>query len=87
MSTDEHPREDTSLESLSRLKAAFKEGGTVTAGNSSGLNDGASAMILMSQEKRRRKDATPWQRFGLIVQLHQIPISLALLLFRPFKEF
>jgi acetyl-CoA C-acetyltransferase len=51
--TDEHPREDTSLESLSRLKPTFKEGGTVTAGNSSGLNDGAAAVILMSDERAR----------------------------------
>jgi len=50
---DEHPREDTSLENLARLKSAFKEAGTVTAGNSSGLNDGAAAVILMSDEKAR----------------------------------
>ncbi len=43
--TDERPRRDTTLESLSRLKPAFREGGTVTAGNSSGLNDGAAADI------------------------------------------
>jgi len=59
VSTDEHPREDTSLESLSRLKAAFKEGGTVTAGNSSGLNDGASAVILMSEEKAKERGCKP----------------------------
>jgi acetyl-CoA C-acetyltransferase len=59
VSTDEHPREDTSIESLSRLKAAFKEGGTVTAGNSSGLNDGASAVILMSEEKAKGRGLKP----------------------------
>ena len=59
VSTDEHPREDTSLESLSRLKAAFKEGGTVTAGNSSGLNDGASAVILMSEDKAKERGCKP----------------------------
>ena len=53
VTTDEHPREDTSLENLARLKSAFKEAGTVTAGNSSGLNDGAAAVILMSDEKAR----------------------------------
>jgi acetyl-CoA C-acetyltransferase len=47
--TDEGPRE-TSVEALSRLKPAFKEGGTVTAGNSSGINDGASAIILASEK-------------------------------------
>jgi len=57
--TDEHPREDTSMEALSRLKAAFKEEGTVTAGNSSGLNDGASAMILMSEGKAKEKGCKP----------------------------
>ena len=52
VSVDERPRRDTSLESLARLKPAFrKEGGTVTAGNSSGLNDGAAAILLMSAEK------------------------------------
>jgi 3-oxoadipyl-CoA thiolase len=47
---DEPPRPDTSLERLARLKPAFREGGTVTAGNSSGVNDGASALLLASQE-------------------------------------
>ncbi len=59
VSIDEHPREDTNLDSLSRLKPAFKEGGTVTAGNSSGLNDGASAVILMSEEKARQREIRP----------------------------
>lgn len=56
---DEHPREDTSLESLSRLKAVFKDGGSVTAGNSSGLNDGASAVILMSEEQAKERRLEP----------------------------
>ncbi|MGZ3603579.1 MAG: thiolase family protein, partial [Thermodesulfobacteriota bacterium] len=59
VATDEHPREDTSLESLSRLKAAFKEEGSVTAGNSSGLNDGASAIILMSEEEAKKRRVEP----------------------------
>lgn len=49
--SDEHPRPQTTLEQLSRLKPAFREGGTVTAGNSSGLNDGASALLVMEKEK------------------------------------
>lgn len=49
--TDEHPREDTTMESLARLSPAFKEGGSVTAGNASGINDGAAAVILMSDKK------------------------------------
>ncbi len=59
VTTDEHPREDTSMESLARLKPAFKEGGCVTAGNASGLNDGASAVILMSEEKAKEKGIIP----------------------------
>ncbi|MCY0877820.1 MAG: thiolase family protein [Firmicutes bacterium] len=47
---DEHPRRDTSLEKLARLKPAFREGGTVTAGNSSGINDGAAALVLMGAD-------------------------------------
>ena len=49
--TDERPRGDTCMETLARLKPAFREGGTVTAGNSSGLNDGAAALLVMSEEK------------------------------------
>lgn len=49
--TDEHPRADTTLEKLAALRPAFRAGGTVTAGNSSGINDGASAILLMSKRK------------------------------------
>ena len=48
---DEHPREGINLETLSRLKPVFKKNGTVTAGNSSGINDGAAAVVLMSNEE------------------------------------
>ena len=48
---DEHPREGINLEALSRLKPVFKKNGTVTAGNSSGINDGAAAVVLMSSEE------------------------------------
>jgi len=48
---DEHPRRDTTLESLAGLRPVFKEGGTVTAGNASGVNDGAAGMIIMSAHK------------------------------------
>jgi 3-oxoadipyl-CoA thiolase len=51
VNTDEHPRRDTSLEALSKLKSAFKPGGTVTAGNSSSLADGAAVLLVMSAEK------------------------------------
>src|SRR5262249_47243221 len=46
LETDEQPRRDTSLEKLAQLKPAFRTGGTVTAGNSSGINDGAAALVL-----------------------------------------
>lgn len=48
---DEHPRADVSLEKLAKMRPAFKKDGTVTAGNASGVNDGASALILMSEDK------------------------------------
>jgi len=60
--TDEHPR-DTSLEKLAKLKPAFKQGGTVTAGNSSGRNDGASAVLIMTEEKAGQLGLKPIARF------------------------
>lgn len=56
--TDEHPRA-TSLEQLARLQPVFKEGGTVTAGNSSGRNDGAAAVLMMSAEEAERRGIRP----------------------------
>jgi len=70
--TDEHPRYrlvegeyllDTSLEQLSRLRPAFRQGGTVTAGNSSGINDGAAALLLMSAEKAAELGLKPMARW------------------------
>jgi 3-oxoadipyl-CoA thiolase len=60
---DEHPRPDTSLEKLATLKPAFREGGTITAGNASGINDGAAALVLASEEKARELGAEPLGRF------------------------
>jgi 3-oxoadipyl-CoA thiolase len=51
VAVDEHPRPQTTLEDLARLRPAFREGGSVTAGNSSGLNDGAAALVVMSAER------------------------------------
>jgi 3-oxoadipyl-CoA thiolase len=59
---DEHPRADTSLEALGRLKPAFREGGSVTAGNSSGINDGASAVVVVEAELARREGLRPLAR-------------------------
>jgi 3-oxoadipyl-CoA thiolase len=56
---DEHPRPETSEEKLAALKPAFREGGTVTAGNSSGLNDGAAALVIASEERARELGAEP----------------------------
>ena len=59
---DEGPRADTSLEKLSRLRPVFREGGTVTAGNSSSLNDGAAALLLATPERARALGLTPLGR-------------------------
>jgi 3-oxoadipyl-CoA thiolase len=60
---DEHPRADTSAEKLAALRPAFREGGTVTAGNSSGINDGAAALVIASEEKARELGAEPLGAF------------------------
>ena len=60
--TDEHPRADTSMESLSSLRPAFKKDGTVTAGNASGLNDGGAALIMMSAEGAKELGIKPWAK-------------------------
>ena len=57
--TDEFPRFGTTKETLAKLKPAFKKDGTVTAGNASGINDGAAAVLLMSEEKAKEKGLTP----------------------------
>jgi 3-oxoadipyl-CoA thiolase len=62
VSLDERPRRDTSLESLARLKPAFRQGGSVTAGNSSGLNDGAAALLVMSRDRARTNGLQPMAR-------------------------
>jgi acetyl-CoA C-acetyltransferase len=56
---DEHPRPGTTLDSLSRLKPAFREGGSVTAGNSSGINDAAAALVVMKQSKAQALGVSP----------------------------
>ncbi|PGY08439.1 thiolase family protein [Bacillus sp. AFS031507] len=56
---DEHPRPQTTYETLAKLQPAFLKGGTVTAGNSSGLNDAASALVIMSREKAEELNLTP----------------------------
>ncbi len=59
---DEHPRADTSAEALAKLRPAFREGGSVTAGNSSGINDGASALVLVEAGRARELGLRPMAR-------------------------
>ena len=61
---DEHPRPDTSAGKLASLKPAFRAGGTVTAGNASGLNDGAAAVVIASEEKARELGIAPLGSFA-----------------------
>src|SRR3954454_6558214 len=60
--TDEHPRGDTTLEMLAKLRTPFRDPGTVTAGNASGVNDGAASLILASEEGAKRHGLTPRAR-------------------------
>ncbi|MHC1782684.1 MAG: acetyl-CoA C-acyltransferase [Anaerolineaceae bacterium] len=60
--TDERPRRDTTLESLAKLRPAFRKDGTVTAGNTSGMNDGAAALLVMSAERAHRLGLKPLAR-------------------------
>jgi acetyl-CoA C-acetyltransferase len=87
--TDEHVRADTTLESLARLRPAFRKDGSVTAGNSSGINDGAAALILMTGEEVMRRNITPlgrivsWGHAGVPAEImgigpvKAVPIALA----------
>jgi len=59
---DEHPRADTTLEGLAKLKTPFREGGTVTAGNASGVNDGAAALLVASEAAVEKYGLTPMTR-------------------------
>jgi 3-oxoadipyl-CoA thiolase len=62
ISADEHPRPDSTAEALARLRPAFRDGGTVTAGNSSGINDGASAALVVEAERARALGLRPMAR-------------------------
>ena len=85
---DEHPRSNLSLEDLKKLKTVFKDNGTVTAGNSSGINDGAAATILMSRKEAENRSIEPlakivsWATCGVdpsLMGLGPIPsVNLAL---------
>jgi 3-oxoadipyl-CoA thiolase len=62
VATDEHPRPETTMEALTRLRPAFRDGGTVTAGNSSGINDGAAAALVVEAERARALGLRPMAR-------------------------
>ena len=64
VSLDEHPRPDVTLEGLARLQPAFRAGGTVTAGNASGINDGAAAILIASREAAQELGLAPLARLG-----------------------
>jgi 3-oxoadipyl-CoA thiolase len=59
---DEHPRSDVTIEQLAKLKPAFRDGGSVTAGNSSGINDGSAGVVLMSADEAKRRGLKPVAR-------------------------
>ncbi|XP_049781415.1 acetyl-CoA acetyltransferase, cytosolic-like isoform X1 [Schistocerca cancellata] len=88
VSTDEHPRKDLKIENLQRLKPIFRKNGTITAGNASGLNDGAAALVLMSNKLALEKGIKPmakiigWSQGGLDPQymgMGPVPAITALL--------
>lgn len=90
---DEHPRRDTSLEKLARLKPVFKENGTVTAGNSSGITDGASAVIVTTADIAGKLDLQPmayiedWQIVGVEPEIMGIgPVPAVRQLLRKLKR-
>lgn len=60
--TDEHPKANSSMEALAKLRTVFKQGGTVTAGNASGINDGASMVVLANEDQVKSQDLTPMAR-------------------------
>jgi acetyl-CoA C-acetyltransferase len=60
--TDEHPKHGTTVETLMKLRPAFDKNGTVTAGNASGINDGAAALVVMSAEEAKKRGVTPLAR-------------------------
>lgn len=86
--TDEHPRDDVTLESLAKLAPVFRDGGTVTAGNASGITDGAAALLVASEQTARDLDLEPvaylldWQVVGVeprIMGIGPVPAVAAMM--------
>ncbi|GHA25283.1 acetyl-CoA acetyltransferase [Devosia pacifica] len=78
VTTDEHPRPDTTLEGLAALRPIFEENGTVTAGNSSGVNDGAAALLVMSESTAARLGFEPLARIAGYASAGLDPIEMGL---------
>ncbi|MEZ4573827.1 MAG: acetyl-CoA C-acyltransferase [Vampirovibrionales bacterium] len=78
VTADEHPRPDTTLEGLAKLKPAFDPQGSVTAGNSSGINDGASALLLMSESVAEALGVVPLARFRAVAVAGVDPATMGL---------
>lgn len=76
--TDEHPRFDVTLEKLAKLRSAFKKDGTVTAGNSSGINDGGSAILLASEKYVERNGISPLGRIVAWAQAGVDPMEMGI---------
>jgi acetyl-CoA C-acetyltransferase len=73
---DEYPKHGTTIDSLAKLRPAFDREGTVTAGNASGINDGAAALVLMSAEEAKRRDIEP---LGRIISWAQVGVDPAIM--------
>lgn len=78
MSLDEYPRHGTTVEILSKLKPCFDENGSVTAGNTSGLNDSAAAVLLMSQKEVLKRGITPLARIVAFGQAGVDPLIMGI---------
>ena len=78
VTTDEHPRPNVTLESLAKLKPIVKPGGTVTAGNASGINDGAVALVVASEEAVKKYDLTPRARVVASAAVGVVPRTMGI---------
>ncbi len=78
VTTDEHPRPDVTLESLAKLKPIVKPGGTVTAGNASGINDGAVALVVASEEAVKKYSLTPRARVVASAAVGVVPRTMGI---------
>lgn len=75
---DEFPRHGTTVESLAKLKPCFDKNGSVTAGNASGLNDSAAAVLLMSQDEAQKRSVTPLARIVAFGQAGVDPLTMGI---------